>query len=311
MRKVLIDTDIKGAAIGGDIDDGLALVAALRSDRLSVEGIIATGGDFAMKVAQIRRIFELPGKTAPLGRGAHVSLDGREARDDSVRPPTASFLSKHRGTRGIPLGVDLLCEQVIAWRQELTLLARAQPTTLALALRYRPELKDMLGSVIISAGCLSAAREEPTAAYDPHALALVLRLIAPKVTLVGMDVADLVAFRATEVEAVNVARSDLAAFFVEYCQAGLGYHERDHCHPQASLAVLSAGDTPGFAVGPRTFVMEPCNPSWPGLTVPCDGPARPTARHEPITTNVTHMVDSERCRRRLAELWDVPDLVPT
>ncbi len=310
MPKVLIDTDIKGAAVGGDIDDGLALTAALRSDRLEVQGVIATGGDFAMKVAQIRRIFELTGKSAPLGRGAQVSIDGREARDDSVRPPTAAFLSKHRATRGIPLGVDLLCEQVVAWREELTLLVLGPPTTLALALLYRPELADMLGSVILSAGCFSTPREEPTAAYDPHALALVLRLIAPKVTLVGLDVADLVAFHASEIERVNVGRGDLAAFFVEYTQAWLGYHERDHFHVQATLAVLLAGDTPGFGVDSRAFCMDPCNPSWPGLTIPCEGPTKPSCGRRAITAKVTHMVDSERCRRRLAELWDAPDLIP-
>lgn len=311
MTRLVIDTDVAGATVGGDIDDGLALLAALRCPDVSVDGVIVTGGDLAFKVAQVRRIFELVERSANIGLGAATTLSGRRARDASARPPTAAFLSPHRSTGGLPHGVDLLCEQAAMGDEDLTLLVLGPATTLALALLYRPSLSTGLRRVVLSAGCIGRSVEEPTAAADPLALWLVLRFLAPKATLVGLDVASQFAVSAAEIESVDTRRGPLQEFLVEYCQAWLRYHALDHFHPQDSLALLAALEPETVRTERCRISMDPWNRSWPGLTMRVPNGSEmhetgPEPESHPIEVAVE--VDVARCTARLADLWGAPEL---
>jgi inosine-uridine nucleoside N-ribohydrolase len=312
VTRVIIDTGISGATVGAAVDDGLALLAALRHDDVTVDGVIATGGDLPMKVAQIRRIFELAGRSALLGCGARHSLLGVPARDASFRPPTAGFLSKNRSVRGVAQGVDLLAEQLSAHPAEVTVLVLGQATTLALALLSRPHLTDAIARVIVRAGCIGYPYETPATVEDPHALAALMRLIPDKLLLVGRDVSDAVTFRAAQFEPEVPERSErgpIFAFVADYCDAWLRFHEAGKLVVPGALAVLAAAEPALFATARRPIALDPCNRSFPALVVPLDlaaGHSAPAPGAVSAEISVTTTVDVARARDRLCALWDLP-----
>lgn len=312
MTRVIVDTGISGATVGAAVDDGLALLAALRHDDVTVDGVIATGGDLPMKVAQIRRVFEVAGRSALLGRGSRHNLLGVPARDASFRPPTARFLSKNRSVRGIAQGVDLLAEQVSAYPGEVTILVLGQATTLALALLARPHLADAIVRVIVRSGCIGYPYEAPATVEDPHALAALIRLIPDKLLLVGRDVSDAVTFRAALFEPEVSERSErgpVFAFVADYCDAWLRFHESEKLAAPGALAVLAAAEPALFATARRPIALDPCNRSFPALVVPLDlAPAHATPPTGAVSAEiaVTTTVDVARARDRLCALWDMP-----
>lgn len=308
MTRLLIDTDIAGATVGGDVDAGLALIAALRHEGVRLEGVIVTGGDLGVKAAQVRRIFELTGRSVPIGLGARKTLLGGLARDDSARPATAGFLSKSRSVHGLPTSVDLLSEATLG-QGDLTVVLLGPATNLALALVLRPSLAERIGRVVVSAGPAEPMACSGSATSDPHALALVLRELPGKLTLVGRALADRVRFTAAEWDRIDIGRGPLPEFVAEYVEAWLGYHRKSHFSAQDSLSLLCAAGGDLVSTEERLVSMDPCNRSWPGLLL--TQPLPELARHEEpepgVRARVAVEVKATECRAELARLWDVAE----
>ena len=192
MRTVIVDTD-PGA------DDALALMMAMNSPDLRVEGITTVGGNATLSDTTdnaLRLLEHLDGKQSaiPVAVGAGEPLRGsfthayhvHGAGGLGVRLP-APTLRPHGMS-----AVEFICDRVAEAAEPLTLVALGPLTNIAAALESRPNLVDALSEVVVMGGAFEVPGNiTPYAEFniheDPWAANVVFASGVP-VTLVGLDV---------------------------------------------------------------------------------------------------------------------------
>lgn len=133
-QKIWIDTDMSMGKLGKDVDDGIALIMALRSEAVSVQGISLIFGnssdmDYAYEVTQgLLRWYQLDGEPVPIYRGAGSSQE----------------LGKCNAA------VEALAQALRA--EKLTIVALGPATNVATLLMLYPELNSQIEQVILCAG---------------------------------------------------------------------------------------------------------------------------------------------------------------
>lgn len=192
-RRLLIDADT-------GIDDALAILYAMRSPKVGIEGITTMFGNTSAEQAaeNTLRLLELaePGCAIPVVPGADRPL---------VRPlhTHSSHVHGENGLGGVELppasrgplserAAEFIVRKVNENPGELTLVTLASLTNLAHALELDPELPRKVRSVVSMAGTIHAPGNvtpvaEANVYKDPEAADRVLTSGLP-VTLVGLDV---------------------------------------------------------------------------------------------------------------------------
>lgn len=192
MRTVIVDTD-PGA------DDALALMMAMNSPDLQVEGITTVGGNatLADTTANALRLVEhLDGKRSaiPVAVGADRPLRGSFSHAYHVHGS---------GGLGIQLpdltlephgmsAAEFICDRAEASAGLLTVIALGPLTNVAAALDACPDLVDALSEIVVMGGAFDVpGNVTPHAEFniheDPWAANAIFASGAP-VTLVGLDV---------------------------------------------------------------------------------------------------------------------------
>ncbi len=192
MRTVIVDTD-PGA------DDALALMMALNSPDLQVEGITTVGGNASLPDTTdnaLRLLEYLDGQQSaiPVAVGADRPVHGsfthayhvHGAGGLGVRLP-APTLKPHGMS-----AVDFFCERATASAEPLTVIALGPLTNVAAALESCPDLVDALAEIVVMGGAFEVPGNiTPWAEFniheDPWAANAVFASGVP-VTLVGLDV---------------------------------------------------------------------------------------------------------------------------
>ena len=192
MRTVIVDTD-PGA------DDALALMMAMNSPDLQVEGITTVGGNATLSDTTdnaLRLLEHLDGKQSaiPVAVGAGEPLRGsfthayhvHGAGGLGVRLP-APTLRPHGMS-----AVEFICSRAAKPAEPLTVIALGPLTNVAAALESRPYLVDALSEVVVMGGAFEVPGNiTPYAEFniheDPEAANAVFASGVP-VTLVGLDV---------------------------------------------------------------------------------------------------------------------------
>ncbi|MGH9304348.1 MAG: nucleoside hydrolase [Acidimicrobiales bacterium] len=175
-RRVWIDTDPAVGVPGADVDDGYAILQALRSPELDIVGISTTFGNAPLDVAHrlAAELLVVAGATVPLHRGA-ASASERGA------PSEAS---------------EALAEALSAG--PLTVLALGPLTNVATLLLTHPDLAGQIVEVVAVAGRRPGQRftvggRGPLADFnfecDPEAASALLDAAGVPVTLAGFEVA--------------------------------------------------------------------------------------------------------------------------
>lgn len=140
-EKVWIDTDMSMGILGKDVDDGLALMMALRSEKLSIEGVSLVYGNtsrmnYSYRVT--RRLLRWYAKESiPVYRGA----DSRRMLGKATPAVTA------------------LAEALK--KEKLTIVALGPATNVATLLMLYPELVTQINQVILCAGRTPGLRFRP------------------------------------------------------------------------------------------------------------------------------------------------------
>lgn len=175
-RRVLIDCD-------PGIDDALALFLALRSPELRVEAVTVTAGNVPVDrgAANALQLLELAGRPdIPVAMGARGPL---------LRPLiTGETIHGEDGLGGVHLpapsarpdrrhAADLIIELVTAYPREITLVAIAPLTNLALALSKEPSLAGLIAEIILMGGSLGPGNITPAAEYNIFADAEAARIV--------------------------------------------------------------------------------------------------------------------------------------
>jgi purine nucleosidase len=232
-RRIVLDTD-------PGIDDSLAILLALASPEVELAAISVTGGNCplsdgvrnALSVLAIGgrpHIMVCPGVALPLIRPPFTAPEthgdaglGYARLPDSPMPPA----DEH--------GVDMIIRQIMAAPGEVTLVAVAPLTNVALAIRKEPRIVQAVREVIIMGGALRAdGNTTPLAEFnfyvDPHAAYIVLHSGLP-ITLLPWDITKDVLLTQDDVDRLlkidsPVSRfiADATRFYIEFHQAYFGY----------------------------------------------------------------------------------------
>ena len=196
MAKVVIDTD-------PGTDDALALIMALNSPELDIQGLTTVGGN--ARLADTTRntlalMSDLGRPHMPVARGASRPMKGGFQYAYYYHGPGGLTVSLPKAMAGPrPLrATDYLISIGYSFPSDLLLIALGPLTNVARALQQEPRLTGWLQEIVVMGGAVEVAGNvTPYAEFniynDPHAANVVFGSGVP-VTLVGLDVCRQVAF---------------------------------------------------------------------------------------------------------------------
>ncbi len=187
---VLLDVD-------PGIDDALAILLAVRSPELQVEGITVVAGnvDVDVGVRNTLQVLELAGRTdIPVARGAEAPLLGMLTTAEHVHgdnglgniqlPPPSTEL--YEGS-----AVDLIAAKVKEHSGDIILIPVGPLTNIAMALKLHPDLVTHIKQIVLMGGSTSGGNITAAAEFniynDPEAAEIVFKSGIP-IVMVGLDV---------------------------------------------------------------------------------------------------------------------------
>ena len=188
--RVIIDTD-------PGVDDALALLLAMRSPELKIEGITPVAGNVPLELGlpNALRMVEIAGRAdIPVAAGAKVPLLRRLV--------TATYAHGENGLGGAvfpepqltPIAIpaaEFIREVVRKYPGEITLITIGPLTNIATALNADPTLGSQIKGLVMMGGSLSGGNITPAAEFniyvDPEAARIVFQSGIP-ITMVGLDV---------------------------------------------------------------------------------------------------------------------------
>src|SRR6476646_5520402 len=188
--RVIIDTD-------PGVDDALALLLAMRSPELKIEGITPVAGNvpLSLTLPNALRMVEIAGRTdIPVAVGAKVPLVRRLV--------TAAYAHSENGLGGAvfpepktrPIAqpaAEFIRDTIRKYPGEVTLIPIGPLTNIAMALNLDAELASMVRGIVLMGGSLSGGNITPAAEFniyvDPEAARIVFQSGIP-ITMVGLDV---------------------------------------------------------------------------------------------------------------------------
>jgi inosine-uridine nucleoside N-ribohydrolase len=193
--KVLFDTD-------PGVDDALALIYLHQHPDVELVGITTVAGKGTLEAVtrNARYMCAYFGIDAPVARGAAVSL-----RAEAPSPPRHIHGKNALGDLDVPddpahpldprPAHRFIIDTIRAHPGQITLVAVAKLTNLALALQEDPEIASLVAEVIVMGGAFGVGGRsgnitpaaEANVFHDPHAADIVFTAEWP-VTIIGLDV---------------------------------------------------------------------------------------------------------------------------
>lgn len=227
-KRILLDTD-------PGIDDALAILLALASPELSLEGLSVVHGNCSLEQA-VRNglsILELAGAdSTPLARGCELPLVQPSLLAPETHGDTGLGYAKLPEPRAQPIGQhgsDFLIERVMSNPGEITLVAIGPLTNVALAIRKEPKFAKSLKEIVIMGGAIrhegnATALAEFNTYVDPHATHIVFHAGIPT-TLVPLDVTYQCILMASDVERLLKIDSPITKFIKDATDFYMEYHD--------------------------------------------------------------------------------------
>src|SRR5438477_5311238 len=188
--RVIIDTD-------PGVDDAFALLLAMRSPELKIEGITAVAGNVPLELTlpNALRMVEIAGRSdIPVAAGAKAPLLRRLV--------SAAYAHGENGLGGAVFpeprlkpvdqpAAEFIRTTVRKHPNELTLITVGPLTNVASALSLDTELSQLIRRIVMMGGSLSGGNITPAAEFniyvDPEAARIIFQSGIP-ITMVGLDV---------------------------------------------------------------------------------------------------------------------------
>ncbi|GAB4216714.1 MAG: nucleoside hydrolase [Roseiflexaceae bacterium] len=228
-RRVVLDTD-------PGIDDSLAILLAAASPEVELAAVGVTGGNCALPdgVRNALGVLELAGRPdIPVCAGCpnpliRPAVTAPETHGDAglgyarLPNPAVPPATEH--------AVDMIIREILAAPGEVTLVAVAPLTNVALALRKDPRIAKAVREVIIMGGALRADGNTTTLAefnfyVDPHAAHIVLHSGMP-ITLLPWDITKDVLLTQAHVDRLLANGSPVSHFVAEATRFYIEFHEK-------------------------------------------------------------------------------------
>lgn len=257
VRRIVIDTD-------PGVDDSMSIQAALRSPEVRIEALTTVFGNRGVGMTTRNALINLEqaertdipvasGASKPLSRNyVEPEVPGPHGRDglgDCRWPPPRA--------RAIETpAAALIVEHVLRSPGEITLLAIAPLTNLALALALEPRIARQVQEVVVMGGVIEPAEDDPVAEFnfrnDPEATHKVLHAGWPLV-MVGLDLTRKVAMTPEHLQQIRRARTRASDFVSKIVPVYF-----DWCRGRYHKEVLYPHDVCGLAylIDPSLFVTE-------------------------------------------------------
>jgi purine nucleosidase len=227
-KRILLDTD-------PGIDDACAILLALASPELSLEGLSIVHGNCSLEqgTKNALSVLELAGSSRiPVARGCELPLVQPSLLAPETHGDTGLGYAKLPNPRARPLGrhgIDFLIEQILASPGEITLVAIGPLTNIALAIRQEPRIVEALKELIIMGGAIrqegnATALAEFNTSVDPHAAHIVYHAGVPT-TLVPLDVTYQCILTPTDVNRLQKTDSPITKFVADATRFYMEFHD--------------------------------------------------------------------------------------
>ncbi|HTP02889.1 MAG TPA: nucleoside hydrolase [Anaerolineales bacterium] len=246
-KRILFDTD-------PGIDDSLAILLAIASPELSIEGISVVHGNCSVDnaLANALGVLELAGSShIPVARGFSLPL----VQPSLLAPET-------HGNAGVgyatlpsadaiptpPHSVDFLIDRIMSAPGEISLVCIGPLTNVAVALRKEPGIVKAVCEVIVMGGAIRhQGNTTPLAEFnvcvDPHAAHMVFHSGMP-ITLVPLDVTYQCVLTRAHVERLQRIDSPISRFIADSTRFYMEFHDEyqqiDGCIINDPLALALA-----------------------------------------------------------------------
>ncbi|MBW2385955.1 MAG: nucleoside hydrolase [Deltaproteobacteria bacterium] len=223
--RIIIDTDPAMGTLGGDPEDCFAIMLALNSPEVTVDGITVVQGNVPAEkgYANARHLLKLLDREdVPLRRGCLRPMNAK-------RTTQIAWLERRDRSKQItdmvePIGEDadavsFLIETVLASPGEITLVTIGPLTNVATAMQRSPDFARSLSGIIMMGGTAECAGNiSPAAEFnywqDPDAADIVFRSGAD-LTMIGLDVCHQTHLYPEEVQDCARGGTELGRFVVE------------------------------------------------------------------------------------------------
>jgi len=227
-KKILFDTD-------PGIDDSCAILLALASPELSLEGLSVVHGNCSLEQATTNAlsILELANAShIPVARGCELPLVQPSLLAPETHGDTGLGYAKLPEPQHNPIiqyGSDFLIETILASPGEITLVAIAPLTNVALAIRKEPRIVEALKELIIMGGAIrhegnTTALAEFNTYVDPHAAQIVYHAGIPT-TLVPLDVTYQCILTPGDVSRLQKIDTPITKFVAEATRFYMEFHD--------------------------------------------------------------------------------------
>jgi purine nucleosidase len=227
-KRILFDTD-------PGIDDACALLLALASPELSVEGLSIVHGNCSLEqgTTNALAILELANAShIPLAKGCELPLVQPSLLAPETHGETGLGYAKVPAPRIGPIvqhAIDFLIEKILSSPGEITLVAIGPLTNVALAIRQEPRIVGSLKELIIMGGALryegnTTAVAEFNTYVDPHAAHIVYHAGIPT-TLVPLDVTYQCILTPGDVNRLQKIDSPITKFIVDATRFYMEFHD--------------------------------------------------------------------------------------
>jgi purine nucleosidase len=227
-KRILIDTD-------PGIDDSLAILLALASPEIQLEGLTTVHGNCSLEQGTINALSVLELANAahvPVAKGCELplvqpSLLAPETHGNSglgyaqLPEPGSKPIVQH--------GCDFLIEKILSNPGEITLVAIGPLTNIALAIRQEPRIAQAVKEVFVMGGALRhEGNTTPLAEFntyvDPHAAHIVYHSGMP-ITLTPLDVTYQCVLLAQDVERIKEVESRIPPFIEGATRFYMEFHD--------------------------------------------------------------------------------------
>jgi purine nucleosidase len=227
-KRILLDTD-------PGIDDSLAMLLALASPEVSLEGMSIVHGNSSVErgVINALSVLELAGAGhIPVAKGCEVPLVQPSLLAPETHGDTGLGYAKLPEPRSRPIGrhgCDFLIEKILSNPGEITLVAIGPLTNVAWAIRREPRIVKAVKELIIMGGAIrhegnTTALAEFNMYVDPHAAHIVYHCGIP-ITLAPLDVTYQCVLTKPDVDRLLKIESPLTHFIADATRFYMEYHE--------------------------------------------------------------------------------------
>ncbi len=228
LKRILLDTD-------PGIDDSLAILLALASHEISLEGISVVHGNCSAAQGTVNAlsVLELAGAShIPVYKGCDLPLVQPSLLAPETHGDTGLGYAKLPAPLSPPKvqkGSDFLIEQLMSAPGEFTLVCIGPLTNVALAIRQEPRIVEAVREVFIMGGAIRhEGNTTPLAEFntfvDPHAAHIVYHSGMP-ITLTPLDVTYDCVLLKEDVERLLKIDSPITTFIADATRFYMEFHD--------------------------------------------------------------------------------------